>query len=59
MASNRAGLDVPWFYQRSVLARRWSVTPLVVDEMPVDECLQELKVMELESIAERERGRHG
>lgn len=48
-------MSVPWFYQRSMLARRWHVTPLVIDEMPIDECLQELKIMELEGAGKGER----
>ena len=48
-AKNKGGLDVPWFYVRSLLARRWHCFPWEVDELPVDEVQLEVHIMNEEA----------
>lgn len=52
-ASNKAGLSVPWAYTRRIVARQWNVPPWAVDEAPLDEVLMEIRMMNLESEANK------
>jgi hypothetical protein len=49
MASNKAGLNVPWVWTRRVIARNWRCKPWEVDFAPADEVQLEIRLHNLES----------
>lgn len=44
---------MPWVYVRRAVAKSWGVPPWAVDAAPYDEVLMELKILELETDAEK------